>query len=291
MPSPRRWAVAALLLSVTVTAPVLAGPLAPPSSPATTPSPSSAPGKSAGTSDLDPAKREQLRALVRQASERMQAGDKAGAVTLLEQARTLRADPSLDYNLGIAYAELGRHPQAAAAFERFLPAADPARFLPERIEDVRSRLTGYQQSLSRLRARFTVAAGAPATLYLDEQVLSGLEAGRLSQPQWLSPGSYRVRVAGPGLRDYTVSIDLRPGEQRELTGDVVSEGSESSFLADAQAKARKQEPQPFYRKPWFWAVVGGGAAVGIGFIAAGAGGAFDHTAPGSDLDSIDLFRK
>lgn len=221
----------------------------------------------------------------------MQAGDKATAVALLEQARGLRADPSIDYNLGIAYAELGRHPQAAAAFERFLPVADPARFLPERLADVRSRLTLYEQSLARVRARFSVAASSPATLYLDGQALAPLEAGRMSQAQWLSPGSYRVRVAGPGLRDYNVSVELRPGEQRELTGDVVSEGSESNFLADAQAKAPKPEPLPFYRKPWFWAVVGGGAAVGIGFIAAGAGGAFDHTAPGSDLDSIDLFRK
>lgn len=284
----RRWAVAGLLLGGVPSA--QAAPLAESSSQTSAATTSAAPA-SAAKSDLDPAKREQLRGLVRQASERMQAGDKASAVALLEQARSLRADASLDYNLGIAYAELGRHPQAALAFERFLPAADPTRFLPERIDDVRRRLAEYHKSLSRLRARFTVPTASPATLYLDDHVLSSLDGGRLSEPQWLSPGSYRVRVAGPGLRDYTVSVELRPGEVRELTGEVLAEGSESSFLADAQAKAQKQEPLPFYRKPWFWAVIGGGAAVGIGFIAAGAGGAFDHTAPGSDLDPIDLFRK
>ena len=115
----------------------------------------------------------------------------------------------------------------------------------------------YQKSLCRVRP-LHLAAGQPATLYLDEQVLSALDAGRMNESRWLSPGSYRVRVAGPGLRDYNVSIDLRPGEARELTGDVVHEGSESSLLADNQAKAPKQEPLPFYRKPWFWGVVGGG---------------------------------
>lgn len=238
---------------------------------------------------LDPAKREQLRALVRQAGERMEAGDKAGAVALLEQARALRADPSIDYNLGIAYAELGRHPQAAEAFERFLPVADPSRFLPERIDDVRKRLADYQRTLARLRARFSVPAGSQPTLHLDERVIAALPDGRMSDPRWLGPGTYRVRVGGPGLRDYVVNVDLRPGETRELTGDVLREGSESTFLGDV--KPAKLEPQPFYRKPWFWAVVGGGAALGIGFVAAGAGGAFDHTAPGSDLESVDLFRK
>jgi len=283
-PLSRRWVVTTLL---TLAAPPLhAAPLA-----ESAPTASQTAAAPASKNDLDPAKREQLRALVRQASERMQAGDRASAVALLEQARALRADPSIDYNLGIAYAELGRHPQAATAFERFLPVADPSRFLPDRIDDVRRRMAEYQKSLCRVRARFTVPAGQPATLYLDEQALSTLDAGRMSESRWLSPGSYRVRVAGPGLRDYSVSIDLRPGEARELTGDVVREGSESSLLADNQAKAQKQEPLPFYRKPWFWGVVGGTAAVGIGFIAAGAGGAFDHTAPGSDLDPIDLFRK
>jgi tetratricopeptide (TPR) repeat protein len=238
---------------------------------------------------LDPAKREQLRALVRQAGEKMESGDKAGAIALLEQARSLRADPSIDYNLGVAYAELGRHPQAAEAFERFLPAADPTRFLPERLSDVRKRLADYERTLARVRTRFSVPGGSAPTLYLDERVFASLPDGKLADPRWLSPGSYRVRVAGPGLRDYSVSIDLRAGESRELTGEVLREGSESTFLGDP--RPAKQEPLPFYRKPWFWAVVGGGAALGIGFIAAGAGGAFDYTAAGSDLEPVDLFRK
>jgi len=248
------------------------------------------PGSSAAApTPLDPAKREQLRALVRQAGEKMESGDRAGAVALLEQARTLRADPSIDYNLGIAYAERGRHPQAAEAFERFLPAPDPGRFLPERLDDVRKRLADYGKTLARVRARFAVPSGSAPTLYLDDRLIAAIPEGKLAEPRWLSPGSYRVRVAGPGLRDYVVSVDLRPGESRELGGDVLREGSESTLLGDL--RPAKQEPLPFYRKPWFWGVVGGGAALGIGFIAAGAGGAFDHTAPGSDLEPVDLFRR
>ncbi|MBL9009190.1 MAG: hypothetical protein JNJ46_33330 [Myxococcales bacterium] len=280
--SPAHCVLLAASLSVSLSTLALAGPAAPASekiqgSPATAQPP------------LDPAKREQLRALVRQAGEKMEAGDKPGAVALLEQARSLRADPSIEYNLGIAYAELGRHPQAAEAFERFLPAADPTRFLPERIDDVRKRLAEYGRTLSRVRTRFSVPSGSVPTLYLDERVIAAVPDGKLAEPRWLSPGTYRMRVAGPGLRDYVVSVELRAGESRELTGEVLREGSESMFLSDV--RPAKQEPLPFYRKPWFWGVVGGGAALGIGFIAAGAGGAFDHTAPGSDLEPVDLFRK
>lgn len=266
-------------LSLSVSTLAQAGPVAPSSE--KIPSSTAAP--------LDPAQREQLRALVRQAGEKMEAGDKAGAVALLEQARSLRADPSLDYNLGIAYAELGRHPQAAEAFERFLPAADPTRFLPERLDDVRKRVAAYQRTLSRVRTRFSVPSGSVPSLYLDDRLIAAVPEGKLAEPRWLSPGSYRVRVAGPGLRDYVVSIDLQPGESRELTGDVLREGSESLFLGER--KPAKEEPLPVYRKPWFWAVVGAGAAVGIGFLAAGAGGAFDYTAAGSDLEPVDLFRR
>lgn len=249
----------------------------------------------AATPTLDPAQREQLRALVRQAGERMERGDRAGAVALLEQARAIRADPSIDYNLGVAYAELGRHPQAAEAFERFLPAADPAKFLPERLDDVRKRLASYAGSLARVRAHYSLPSGGAATLYLNDRALGPLRDGRLppqgaSDTRWIEAGSYRVRVAGPGLRDYVVSVDIRPGETRDLTGDVMGDGTGAALLGGEPVVA-KEGPRPFYKKPWFWGVVGGGAVVTISLIAAGASGAFTHTAPGSDLDSVDLFTR
>lgn len=232
--------------------------------------------------------REQVRTLVRQAGEHMDRGDKAGAASLLEQARRLRPDPSLDYNLGMVYGELNQSTDAARAFERFLGAADPTRILPERIADARKRLSDYQKQLSRLRPRISLPPGtAEASLSLDDRPALPLSGGTLSEALWVAPGMHRVRVMSPGLRDYQVAIDVAAGESREVTGELLRDDLGAGLLQEP-TKAVDKGPEPLYKKWWFWTAIGGGAAVGIGLIAAGAKGSFNHTAPGSDLDAVDL---
>lgn len=239
----------------------------------------------------DAAVRDQVRGLVRQAGESMDRGDRAHAAILLEQARRLRPDPSLDYNLGITYAELQQGPEAAHALGRFLGAADPRRVLPERITDARKRLAEYERSLCRLRLRIS-GADTGASLFLDDRPASiGLVSGSLPpeiNPLWLKPGLHRVRVTAPGLKDYQVSVELAAGESREVTGDLYRDDATAGLLHDPPPPPSSKEPPPLYKKWWFWTAIGAGAVTAIGLIGAGAAGRFSYTAPGSDLDSIDL---
>lgn len=244
----------------------------------------------AANAAADPALREQVRALVRQAGERMEQGNPKEAATILEQARRLRPDPSLDYNLGVTYAELGQGPDAAQAFVRFLEAADAKRVLPERIADARKRLSDYERSLARLRVRISLPPNYhEAALYLDEQGAGiPLSAGRLAAPLWLRPGIYRLRVLSPGLSDYKVAVDLGAGEVREVTGELYKGEAEGGGLFRELPTSVSKEPKPYYKKWWFWTAVGAGTATAVAFIAAGAAGAFTHDAPGSNLGAVDL---
>jgi tetratricopeptide (TPR) repeat protein len=237
----------------------------------------------------DPALREQLRALVRQAGERIEQGDRAGAVALLEQARRLRPDPSLDYNLAVAYGELGRQPEAAAALERFVATADPQRFLPERLATAKQQLSGYQQTLARLRARVVLpSAGSEASLRLDELALHPLAGGALAAPLWLMPGRHQLRFSAPGCREYQVAVELAAGESREVSGELYRDDLAAGLLAEAKQQETSKEPPPIYKKWWFWTAVGGGAITAVALVAAGAAGAFNHTAPGTVLDPVDF---
>lgn len=268
----RLFSVAVLLIAALPAAAAEAPPTAPPS-------------------PADAAVRDQVRGLVRQAGESMDRGDRPHAAVLLEQARRLRPDPSLDYNLGITYAEMNQGPEAAHAFGRFLGAADPGRVLPERIADARKRLAEYERSLARLRMRIS-GAGSGGALYLDDRPSSiALVSGSLPaelNPLWLLPGLHRVRVTSPGLKDYQVVVEIAAGESREVTGDLDRDDATAGLLHDPPPPPSSKEPPPLYKKWWFWTAIGAGAVTAFGLIGAGAAGRFSHTAPGSDLDAVNL---
>ncbi len=241
------------------------------------------------TDDL--ATREQVRKLVQNAAAHMDRGDRATAAALLEEARRLRPDPSLDYNLGIVYADFGKQIESAQAFERFLQGADMNHFLPERIADARKRLDAYEHSLARLRARISLPSDVNAkelALYLEERSAGiPLPGGVLDAPLWLYPGTYALRIRGPGLREHQVAVELGKGETREVTGEMYK-AERVGGLLDLTVPP---PPAPrFYRTWWFWTAVGTGVAASVALIAAGAAGAFTHVAPGTDLSTVDLRR-
>lgn len=242
----------------------------------------------AAESAPDAATRDKVRTLVRGAGELMDRGDAAGAVQKLEEARQLRPDPSIDYNLGIAYDDLKRGPEAAAALERFLAGADPAKVLPERLDDARARLKKQKESLARLGVRVMLPdPNGTANLFLDDKLVAPLPGGVLSPPRFVLPGPHTARITEKDSRDFLVSLELRPGELRELSGELRSINAPDGLLAEAP---RGAESKPLYKKWWFWTAVGGGAVALLAVAAAGGAGAFTHTAPGSDLDPVEVKR-
>lgn len=272
-------------------------------------------GPPAATASVAPAgdlTRQQVRQLVHEAGQLMDRGDRAGAVARLQQAQALHPDPSIDYNLGIVYAELGQHPQAAQALHRFMASADRAAVLKDRLDDALHRLEDYKQTLARLKLQASLPpqAGPPA-LFLDENAEKprerpdGRPDGRPASkdapaelptklPLWLSPGTHQVRVAASGARDYVVQVELHPGELRQVTAELLPAGEISTLVPSSPELFHASESPSLYKKWWFWTAVGGGAAVvlglSIGLIAAGATGKLSHTAAGSDLAPVDVAR-
>lgn len=220
-------------------------------------------------------------------------GDGRGAAARLEQARALWNEPSIDYNLGVVYGDLGQPQQAAQALERFLRSANRAMVLTERIDDAKKRLAGYEKTLGKLAVTVTVPPDAvEPSLFLDGTLRSKLPGGATPPPGYLftTPGTHEVRVASSGLRDFAVSIDLRPGELRKLDGALTAAASESGLLSYANAPSPGSEATPLYKRWWLWAAVGGGAVVVAGLVGAAAAGRFNSIAPGSDLAPIDVSR-
>lgn len=247
----------------------------------------------ASPSSLGPEEtKREVRRLVREAGQLMDRGDRAGAIDRLLQARRLQPDPTLDYNLGVAYAESGQPVAAAESLQRFLGGADAGAVLGERIDDARQRLREYERSLGRLAVHAAVPAGVRSpSLCLDQAPCQPLAGDGESGTQWLVPGTHSVRLAAAGARDYLVQIELKPGELRKLTGELRPLSDAQAELIPSTVEARRAAaPPPVYKKWWFWTAVGGGAAVLLAVVAAGASGAMTQVAPGSDLDPVDVSR-
>jgi hypothetical protein len=192
--------------------------------------------------------KQQVRSLIREAGQMVERGDNRGAAARLEQARALWSEPSIDYNLGIVYGDLGQPHEAAQALERFLRSADRSMVLTERLEDAQKRLREYERTLSRLAVTVTLPAdAAQPSLFLDGALRSKLPSGNTPPPGYLftAPGLHEVRVASSGLRDFAVSVELFPGELRKLAGAMAPSALAMHALLPYTTPPPSDESKPF----------------------------------------------
>ena len=143
-----------------------------------------------------------------------------GALGSARTGAALWNEPSIDYNLGVVYGELQQPQEAAQALERFC-AMPIARWFFRNGSRTPKRLAAYERSLSRLSVTVTMPSGSSEpNLFLDGSLRSKLPDGNTPPPGYLfaTAGSHQVRVASSGLRDYSVSVDLKAGELRKLDG-------------------------------------------------------------------------
>lgn len=230
---------------------------------------------------------QQVRALVREAGALMDRGDRAGAVNKLLQARRLRPDPSLDYNLGIAYADWGKHPEAATAFARFLDATSRDAVTRDRIQEAERRLRTYQAELARVTILLAQKAPAPASVLIDSQNVGQAPL----KGYFLAPGAHDLRVTAPGARDYQVSLSVQAGEERTLTADPIPLAAASSgagLVPLSTTVAAPPPPTPLYKRWWVWTAAGAGAVLAAGLIGAAAAGRFNRPPGGMDLPAIEV---
>lgn len=230
---------------------------------------------------------QQVRTLIREAGALMDRGDRAGAVNKLLQARRLRPDPSLDYNLGIAYADWGKHPEAAAALTRFLAVTSRDAVTRDRIQEAERRLRVYQAELARLTILLAPQAPTPASVLIDSQNVGQAPL----TGHFLVPGAHDLRVTAPGARDYQVSLSIQAGEERTLTADplpLAAAPSGAGLVPLSTTAAAPPPPTPIYKRWWVWTAAGAGAILAAGLIGAAAAGRFNRPAGGMDLPVIEV---
>jgi hypothetical protein len=247
---------------------------------------------------------QRVKLLVQQAGELLSRGDRAGAVSRLQQAQYLRADKILDYKLGVAYAEWGKAKEAAAALSRFLAGVAEAQKDQEApqdrdpIDDARRRLAGYRDQLGRVVV--SLDPGSPArtpAVFLDGQFV-GPAPLPPDQPGWLLPGNHDLRVSASSCRDYNVAFTLAAGEERPFTAALVGVSLRSppaeASLVPPTLELQGIRPPPVHRewwqKWWVWTAAAGGVVGVAALIGAGAAGKLNRAPPGTDLTPVDVSR-
>ena len=211
---------------------------------------------SASAETLDP--RAEATRLSDRGAEALKRQDPAAALLSFDAALRLFPSSKLHYNRGLALDALGRGPEAASAFERFLAEADDA---PAAHRTYAQRRLGELEPLCG-RVRVGVEP-ASATVTLDGQPLTAPATVRLAPgahelvAQLANHTSARrpfVAVAGE-----TADVTLRLVPMPAATAQAPSV---PAFISRSTAPP-EQVRTPLYRRWWLWTIVGGVVAAGV----------------------------
>jgi hypothetical protein len=187
-----------------------------------------------------------------------------------ERAHALRPNARTLWGLGVTAFELGRYTQAIeelqiAVVDRRLPLSDEQR---TQARDVIARAARHVAMLS------VDLVPAQAVLSVD-----GLETQ--SRELVLSPGSYTLAARAPGFHERELSLQLAPGEQRELRLtlppielDVGATTVPARAIAATSDEPRARDGGSVLGRWWFWtavALVVAGGAVATYVVVDGGG--------------------
>ncbi|HEV3032971.1 MAG TPA: hypothetical protein VG319_15090 [Polyangia bacterium] len=232
----------------------------------------------AAAAPIEPASepaRAQARALMQEGAQQMDDRQYDKAVESFSEAYRLVPSPKVLYNLGIAYLSVARYADALRALEGFLaeatdaPAASQAT-ARRHVADLRAKVVTLELKSDR----------PGAELALDGRSLGAVT---FDHPLVIDPGPHEVR-ARAGADVVEQAFTAQPGQSMTLTltftaaangaAGATTAGAGTSALAPpapaplALLTATPAPPsaRPVYRRPWFWAAVGGGVAVAAAII-------------------------
>ena len=232
----------------------------------------------------------EAKSLFKQGNALFAKGDYAAALERFERAFTLRPNPKILINIGTTNHKLKRLPAAALAYERFLQQVDPGASA-KRVAAVRQRLDQLRRGLASL----TVIYGpSGATVRVGQRAVGTTP---LKNRVYLNPGTHELVVEKAGYKAFSETMTLSAGEHRRLESTLQVDGDykppvpatqpapppSSQPAAATHPAARlpppapppaRTGPTPFYKKWWFWTVVGV-AVVGsttAGIVATQTGG-------------------
>lgn len=182
----------------------------------------------------DPATAE---ALFSAAREDMARGDVREACRKFEESQ--RLDPAVGtvINLAACLEKLGK---LSSAWEKWQQAQRLLAPTDERLATVVQRAKAVDQRLPRLTIRLAPNSPLSVTVLRDGVQLGSVA---LSVPLPVDPGLHVLVVRAPGYEDRRYEIDMREGEQREITLAVAAEKQ------PAKPTAPSPTPQPVAPPP------------------------------------------
>lgn len=221
-------------------------------------------------------------ALFRQGHTLYSLRDFAGALGLFQQAHQLYPSYKIDVNIGYCLEELGRLPEAADRYARFVSLRQ-SRGDSRQVLEVRRKLRRLQRRLGRILVRGPLEG---ALVRLD-----GEPAARtpVAHPLHLWPGLHQLLVQKDGRVLLQQAVSLEPGDQREVVVPGLSTDAIPLYREPAQHLPPPAPPaRPLHRRWWLWAGVGGAVvtAVVVGILISTAGR--DDRLPTGDLGTIDM---
>lgn len=252
----RRWGCAAALLSLCIAHPALAQ--------------SGPPAPSSAGSPSDAQQAERLRTLYREGVEAATAGRWSDARDRFRAVLAIRSSPKVLFSLGQAEEQLGQVASAQADYGSALQGAKAAgegevvtaaeqatAAIAPRVPHVRVVVTGASAGVERL-----------ASATLDGQAVA------VGAAVAVDPGSHRLVVSAPGMREAVASVAIVEGAQLDVPVRLEPAGGGGAAPAATPAPAAvAASPTPGGPETAAPSGEGGGAGPWrtVGLVAAGAG--------------------
>lgn len=216
----------------------------------------------------DPERAAELKA---EADRLVLARDYAGALAKLEEAYAADPEPGYIANQGVVLQKLGRHADAAAAFDRFL-ATNPD---PEKARMARDMV-------ARLRPMVEVMSDPPGAKVSTDKEELGVTP--LKAP--LVVGDYTLYFSLRKHDPLEVKITVREGRPLSISQTLTPSKTAGKLVQVEVEKDTKPAP----KRLWTWVALGTGVAAGVGAgvfysLASGAVDDRDAARSGADWDA------
>jgi hypothetical protein len=156
----------------------------------------------------DEATEREVRALFKEANQKLEGGEYVEALELYRTAYDKIPNIKILLNMATALRQLGRHVEAAEAYEKYL--ADPSSDLSKR-DEVRKIITSLEARLGTLRIEIDQPA---ATLNLDGKSFHDVPPGLTVR---VEVGEHSLVASKEGFSPTVVTASVRAGEHRTLT--------------------------------------------------------------------------
>lgn len=180
-------------------------------------------------------------------------------------------DAKTIYEHALSLYALGRYAEAAPLFEKAFELKPVPALLYNAAQA--HRLAGHAEQAVTLYESYLRMYGDPSRRPEIEAHIAELKSAIAAQ---------KAAATAPPTGAETSPVP--PGGATTAAPTTAPSATPSSETLTATAPAR---PKPVYKKPWFWAAVGGGVLVVTGVIVGIAVGTRGHTSPPASFGTVD----